>query len=181
MPKVKDLTFKQKQFCEQYVIDWNGARAYRHVYPNVSEQTSRVNASKLLTNTNILHYIDEVQKDLARLCGISATRNLLELKKIAYSSIHNYKSNWMTLKEWDEISEDDKAAISSIDYIEKNMDFGTETVVKFKLYDKQKAIEAINKMLGLNAADKIDHTVTEILTPEDRNKRIEMLKSKIGR
>lgn len=161
MPKIKDLTFKQKQFCEQYVIDWNGARSYKHVYPNVTNETARVNASKLLTNTNILEYIEDVQKDLARLCGVSATRNILELKKIAYSSIHNYKSNWMTLKEWEEVSEDDKAAILGIDIVEKVFDSGKETVVKFKLHDKQKAIEAINKMLGFNQADKIDLSNTD--------------------
>lgn len=161
MPKVKDLTFKQKQFCEQYVIDWNGARSYKHVYPNVKQSTAEVNASKLLSNTKVLAYIEEIQRDLARLCGVSSARNILELKKIAYSSIHNYKSNWMTLKEWEEVSEDDKAAIMSIDIVEKVFDSGKETIVKFKLHDKQRAIEAMNKMLGFNMADKIDLSNTD--------------------
>lgn len=69
-------------FSENYVIHWNATKAYQFAYPDSSYDSARVNASKLLTNTNILAYIEEIQKDLSKLAGVSALGNILELKKI---------------------------------------------------------------------------------------------------
>ncbi len=57
---MRELTEKQKRFCEEYLIDLNATRAYKAVYKNCKKDGSaRVNGSKLLTNTNIKAYIDE--------------------------------------------------------------------------------------------------------------------------
>ena len=69
-------------FSENYVIHWNATKAYQFAYPDSSYDSARVNASKLLTNTNISDYIEEIQKDLSKLAGVSALGNILELKKI---------------------------------------------------------------------------------------------------
>ncbi|MBR5583362.1 MAG: terminase small subunit [Lachnospiraceae bacterium] len=54
------MTDKQRKFCDEYIIDCNASRAYKAAYPNVkSDEAARVNASKLLTKTNIKEYIDE--------------------------------------------------------------------------------------------------------------------------
>ena len=79
---VEELTQKQKMFCEEYIFDWNGSRAYKIAYPNSKDSTARTNASKLLTKTNILAYIEEIQKDLQRLAGISRLSVLKDLQKI---------------------------------------------------------------------------------------------------
>ena len=77
------LTDKQKAFCREYVIDWNGSRAYKVAYPDVkSDETARANASRLLTNANVKTYIEEIQKDLAKLAGISALSNIKHLTDI---------------------------------------------------------------------------------------------------
>jgi len=60
---LEDLTEKQKAFCREYIFDWNGGRAYSKAY-GTSGLTSRVNASKLLTNTNIQQYIKSIQNNL---------------------------------------------------------------------------------------------------------------------
>lgn len=49
---------KHKKFCDEYIIDCNGARAYHAVYGGDKEQ-ARVKASKLLTKDNIKNYIKE--------------------------------------------------------------------------------------------------------------------------
>ena len=57
---MRELTEKQKRFCEEYLIDLNATRAYKAVYKNCKkDESARVNGSKLLTNTNIKAYIDE--------------------------------------------------------------------------------------------------------------------------
>lgn len=150
---------KHKEFCKEYVLDWNGSRAYKVVYKNVTDATARVNASKLLTKANIKEYIEEIQKDLGKLCGVSAALNIQELKKIAFSNFGNLREGWLTLKDFNELSDDDKACISEVTHVSRSTPDGEALdTVKIKLYPKLDAIEKINKMLGFNAPKKIDHT-----------------------
>lgn len=54
------MTNAQKIFCEEYLIDLNGTRAYKVAYPSVKkDSTARVNASRLLTFANIKSYIEQ--------------------------------------------------------------------------------------------------------------------------
>lgn len=54
------MTEKQKRFCDEYLIDLNGTRAYKAAYPSVkSDDTAKANASRLLTNANVRAYLDE--------------------------------------------------------------------------------------------------------------------------
>lgn len=65
MAKGKELTPKQKAFCDEYLIDLNGARAYKKIYKNIkNDATARVNASRLLTNANAKAYIAERMKEI---------------------------------------------------------------------------------------------------------------------
>lgn len=60
----KELNEKQKLFCIEYLKDFNGLRAYKTVYW-WGDNTAKVNASKLLTKTNIQDYLwSKVQKKL---------------------------------------------------------------------------------------------------------------------
>lgn len=62
---MRELTEKQKRFCEEYLIDLNATRAYKAVYKNCKkDESARVNGSKLLTNTNIKAYIDEKLEEI---------------------------------------------------------------------------------------------------------------------
>jgi phage terminase small subunit len=65
MPKKKELTPKQKAFCDEYLKDLNGTRAYKEIYKSAKKDiTARTNASKLLTNTNVKAYIAERMKEI---------------------------------------------------------------------------------------------------------------------
>lgn len=65
MPKKKELTPKQKAFCDEYLIDLNGARAYKKIYKNIkNDATARANASRMLTKANIKAYIAERMKEI---------------------------------------------------------------------------------------------------------------------
>ena len=81
MPK---LTNKQKRFCEEYIIDLNGVRAYIAAYPLVrSDAAARANASRLLTKANIQQYIAELRAEQQQRTQITADTVLGELAKIA--------------------------------------------------------------------------------------------------
>ena len=58
------MTEKQKRFCDEYLIDLNGTRAYKAAYSSVkSDHTATVNAGRLLTNADVRAYLDaELEK-----------------------------------------------------------------------------------------------------------------------
>lgn len=80
---MSDLKPEHRVFAEQYVIDWNGTRAYQVAYPEIDVKSAEASASRLLRNVKVAEYIEEIQKDLAKLAGVSALGNILELKKIS--------------------------------------------------------------------------------------------------
>lgn len=54
------MTEKQKRFCDEYLIDLNGTRAYKAAYPKVkNDNAAHACASKLLRNATIRAYLDE--------------------------------------------------------------------------------------------------------------------------
>ena len=61
----ESLTQNQKRFADEYVMSGNGAEAYKTAYKNVKkDSTARANASRLLTNANVIRYIQERNKQL---------------------------------------------------------------------------------------------------------------------
>jgi phage terminase small subunit len=137
-------------FVQEYTYDWNGSRAYKVAYPNSKDETARSAASILITNPNIKQAIQLAQKDLERMVGISKQMVLREEMKIAFSSIAHLHNTWMERKDFEELTEDQKACIQEIDTKVVQDKEGTTVYFKIKLYDKQKSLEAIRKMLGYN-------------------------------
>ena len=114
--KEKGLTDKQRRFCEEYVIDWNGKRAA--IAAGYSENTAKQIATENLSKPYLKDYIEEIKNDLSRLSGVTALRNIKELAKIAYSNVLDLKRNWHDFKKWEDLLEDEKAAISEITHSE---------------------------------------------------------------
>ena len=77
------LTDKQKRFVDEYMIDMNAAAAYLRAGYDCNEATARANASRLLTNANIVAEIDKRQQKLQEDAGISAKWVLDNLKYVA--------------------------------------------------------------------------------------------------
>lgn len=160
------LTFKQKRFCEEYIIDWNATRAAK--VAGYSEKTAYTIGVENLRKPLISAYIDDIQKDIAKLAGISQLRVLNEYKKMAFTSIADLHNTWIDLKKFEELTKEQKDCISEI----HSRTRGDVKEVKIKLHDKGKALENINKMLGFNAAEKLEHsgeikTTSKELTDED--------------
>ena len=54
------MTEKQKLFCDEYLIDLNGTRAYRTVYKTIkNDNVAGVRANKLLKQNDIAEYINK--------------------------------------------------------------------------------------------------------------------------
>jgi len=82
--KETGLTDRQKRFCDEYLIDLNGTRAYKEAYPKLkSDGTARANASKLLTKSNIHAYIAKRQLELQKKTEITQEYVVNGLKEVA--------------------------------------------------------------------------------------------------
>ncbi|MGK9325217.1 terminase small subunit [Aerococcus urinaeequi] len=57
MAKEKKLTLKQQRFADEYIISGNATQSA--IEAGYSKKYANTNASKLLQNTTIKHYIDE--------------------------------------------------------------------------------------------------------------------------
>lgn len=162
-----ELTDKQEKFCYEYCLDLNASQAA--IRAGYSENSCRSIASDLLTKPNIQKRIKEMQDNLAETAGITRLRVLNEHMKMAFSSIANLHNTWIKRKDFEELTDDQKACIAEIDTkikteYEYNPDLKEKEpisveYIRIKLYDKQKALDSISKMLGYDAPTKIDATL----------------------
>ena len=116
-----------------------------------------------------MDYIKNLQSDLSRVAEVSPLMVLLELKKIAFSSVSNFYNSWIESKEFEKLTEEQKDCIQEVEtkihqkiIRVQNEEGNFQKVlvdveyVKIKLYDKLKALENISKMMGWDAAKKIE-------------------------
>lgn len=156
---MKELTEKQKLFCDEYLIDLNITRAYKAAYPSCkSDEAAASNGNRLIRNDKVKDYIAERIKEREQRTEITQDQVLKELAKIAFANITdfvdivettsiNYEyGEEETTKEVDikatkDISQDKIGAIASI----KQGANGIE----IKTNDKVKALELLGKHLGM--------------------------------
>ncbi|MTN82213.1 terminase small subunit [Turicibacter sanguinis] len=59
------LTPKQQAFADYYIQSGNATESYKKAYESCKkEETARANASRMLTNANVVAYIEEKQKEI---------------------------------------------------------------------------------------------------------------------
>jgi phage terminase small subunit len=164
-PEDKPLTESQKVFCNEWIFDFNGSRAYLVAYPASSIDAARSSASDLLSKPNIKTYCKDLKDNLSETAGISRLKVLREHEKLAFSSIAHLHNTWITRKEFEELTDDQKASIEEISTQTKTIQGEFESFeiefVKIKLYSKQKSLDAINRMLGFDATPKLSLSVEE--------------------
>ena len=167
-----ELTEKQRFFCIYYIEDFNATKAYKKAY-DCSYATAKVNASKLLSNTNIKKEIDRLTKECLEEQEVEAkllNKRLFETyMKIAFSDINDYLEygneevegefgpyikNYVNIKQSFEV---DGTLISEISQGKDG--------IKIKLQDKMKALEWLDKHYGEGTPEqkaKIDKLKAEI-------------------
>ncbi len=185
---------RQRQFCDEYLIDLNATQAA--IRAGYAEKYASTNAHKLLQITAIKEKIDELMAARAKRTEITQDRVLKELAIIAFSNAADYAAvvdeetyvevdgEWIKLLDDDgnpvmkrtvkpvltgSLTDEQKRALS---VIKKGRD-GFEV----KPYDKVRALELLGKHLGM-FQDKVEVT-GEInnpladLTTEELKKLIE--------
>src|SRR5574344_471117 len=164
MEEMAKLTDKQEKFCYEYVLHLNATKAA--INAGYSEKTAYSIGGENLKKPEIQERIRYMQDNLAETAQLSALRVLKEHEKIAYSSIAHMHQTWVERKDFEELTDDQKACIKSISTKILKKNIGTKEdpeivdveYVRIELYDKQKALDAINQMLGYNAPTKSEYS-----------------------
>lgn len=155
------LNDKQERFCYEYCIDLNATQAA--IRAGYSKKTASSIGAENLTKPNIKKRISEMQANLAATSGITALKIINEHAKIAFSNASKFRNGWMTMKEFEEISEEDKSCIQEVQTTKTKKFIGEmeieEEYVKVKLYDKQKSLIELKDILGYNSTQKIEAAV----------------------
>jgi phage terminase small subunit len=172
------LTAKEERFCYEYLANgFNGTKAA--ISAGYSEKSADVIAVENLGKPKIKERVQAMKDNLAETAGISALMIAKEHAKIAFSSIAELHNTWITLKHFEELTPDQKSCIQEISTKVMKQNTGTKRdpvimdveYVRVKLYDKQKALENLTKMLGFDPVTRIDHTTKgeslKIILPDE--------------
>jgi len=151
----KELTPKQERFCREYVIDLNGLQAALRC--NYSKKTAQQQASRLLLNVKVQEFIKQLQDNANNKLEIKQEYVLSEILKISHCNIQDYIKAGFEIEDIVNLKRDQAAAIESIQVTTtirgSGENMSTEKVVKFKLYDKIKALDMLSKHTGIFEKD----------------------------
>ena len=147
------MNSKMEKFCQEYVVDLNATQAA--IRSGYSERSAYSIANKLLRKDEVQGFIKELQSDLQKASGITALRVLREHEKIAFSDTGMIREGWMTLKDYEELPKEIKDCIQEV--ATRVTKYGNE--VKIKFYDKQRSLDSISRILGFDAATKIEQKI----------------------
>lgn len=153
------LTRKQQKFVEEYLVDLNGAQAA--IRAGYSAASAKEIACENLTKPHIAAAIDAA---LAKTPGVTRTRIVNELALIGFSNMLDYiqpQPDGTAYVDLSQLTRDQAAAIGEVtveDYVEGRGEDGRAVKrVKFKLSDKQGALEKLGKVLGM-FRERHEHT-----------------------
>lgn len=164
MKQKGQLTNRQIKFCYEYSALLNATKAAE--LAGYSLKTSRSIGHRLLTNVDIKSKIQELQENIALTAKISALKIINEHAKMAFSNVAEFHNSWIELKDFETLTEDQKACIQEISTKVVKVNVGSKEnpvmadveYIRIKTYDKQKSLDAISEMLGFNAPKKTELT-----------------------
>lgn len=142
------LTPKQQRFCDEYLIDLNGAQAA--IRAGYSPKTAKEQATRLLTNVHVQQYVSEQQQKRQERTLITADMVIAELAKIGFYNVKDFVNGGNNVLELKHIDSDKTAAVSGVKTKLKE-DGSVETEIKF--HDKVSALEKLGRHLGIFEKD----------------------------
>ena len=160
------MTPKQARFVAEYLIDLNATQAA--IRAGYSRKVARQQGADNLSKHDISAAIQAGQRAQLEAAGVSKARLLQELGRVALARVSDYFDPvTKAAKHPSELAPDASAALAGFEVVIKNAEAGdghTDTIHKFKLWDKVKAIELYMKHYGM-LVEKVEVTDarTEVL------------------
>ncbi len=104
---------------------------------------------------------EDAQREYLKSEGLSAVRVLEELRRLAFLDLRGFFDEVGNLKPIRDLSPEQGAALAGLEVIKKNAEAGDgiiDTIHKFKVWDKTKALDSLAKHFGL-LHESLDVTV----------------------
>lgn len=152
------LTPKQARFVAEYLKDLNATQAATRA--GYSAKTANQQGSRLLANVGVAKAIAAGKAKQLESADISATRILEEMKRIALVDVRTFFDEHGNAKSIKDLGPEQGAALGGFEVLIKNAKAGdgvTDTIHKFKLWDKPRVLELFCKHFGL-LEEKVQHS-----------------------
>ena len=153
-PKAVPLSPRQELFVSEYLVDLNATQAA--IRAGYSAKTARKQASRLLSNVDISQRITEKCQKQAANTGLSVERVLKEAMRLAFFDIRKLTDSEGNPIPVHQLDADTAAAIQGLELATErgpDNESGPTIVRKYKIADKNSAIERLFKHLGLFEKD----------------------------
>ncbi len=161
MPKGDKLTHLQERFKNNILKGMDGTAAYIAAGYKTKGAGARVNASKLLTKTNIKAAIKEGQKKAADKAEVTQERVLREEARLAFADLRQLFDEKGTIIPLHKLPDDIVRAVIGLEVI---TEVGEITRYKYKFSDKGKSLERLERHLGMfKDTLRLEMTVEEYL------------------
>lgn len=140
------LNDKQKQFCNEYMIDLNATQAA--IRAGYSQKTAQEQSARLLSNVMVQEYIQELQKGIAKRNKISQDEVLQDLIEIKNRCMQNVPVMYFDKvdKEWKQ----------------EGAKYG-EPIYKFDSQGATKALDLIGKHIGFYEVDNAQKMIIPVV------------------
>lgn len=150
----KALSPKQERFVAEYLVDLNATQAA--IRAGYSPKTAQEQSSRLLSNVIIQKAVQERRQQHQANTGLTVERVLTEAMRLAFFDIRKLTDATGNPIPINQLDDDTAAAIQGLELAtERSRDEdGEATVVrKYKIADKNAALERLFKHLGLFQKD----------------------------
>ena len=171
------LTAQQQRFVAEYLIDLNATQAA--IRAGYSARTADRQGSRLLRHVEVAAAVKDgqaarlaaAQAQLEQETGeavITAVRVLLEMTRLATVDLRDYfdaAGNLKPIRDWTPAM---GAAAASFEVIKKNAQAGDgiiDTIHKFKIWDKTRALDMLGKHFG-RLTERLEHSGGITITHE---------------
>jgi len=147
---VSRLTPRQARFVGEYIIDLDPAAAYVRAGYQARGNVAKSNANRLLTNADIQAAIAEQMKAREARTQITQDRVLRELARIGFFDIRKLVAEDAAPLPLSDLDDDTAAALAGLEVVTiGNQDRGVGQILKYKIADKNRALEMIARHLGM--------------------------------
>ncbi len=153
--KNKQLTPRQKRFCEEYVILLNGTQSA--LKAGFKKRSAAEQSTRLLKNVKVQKFIAELQSEISERNKLSADMIVAELRKIAFWDIRTFVGKNQEVKDISKLTGDEAAPVVGIKtkkttYRQDGKDVN-EVTTELKLSDKRAALVDLGRHLGVFEKD----------------------------
>lgn len=159
----RKLTPKQERFVEEYLVDLNATKAA--IRAGYSPKTAEQQGYQLLQIPSVQAAIAAKREQVSAATGITIERVLKEAERLAFFDPRKLFHEDGTPKKITELDDDTAAAIQGLDVATiGNSEVGVGQVLKYKIADRNSALERLFKHLGLFDKDNRQRNPADAIT-----------------